>query len=95
MIALNLGKEALNLQFRELNIEEKKKLGHPEGVKFVGPLTQELQQHTNIGKDFIITKVNSIRVKNLDQFFEAVKDKRNLLFGGTYPDGTHTHYYID
>ncbi len=94
MILLNLGKEALNLQFRELSVEEKKQLGHRDGIKYVGPSTFG-ESHTNIGKDFIITKVNSRCVKNMDQFFEAVKNKKSLMLGGTYPDGTHAHYYID
>ncbi len=84
---LELGK--LGFDLRDLNRDEVRVLG-VDGVRVTSIVRGSKIDMTNMQPDFIITKINDIRVKDLDEFMKILESSNGKValegFYETYPD---------
>ncbi len=53
-------------------------------------------KNANIGEGFIITRVDKIEVKDVDQLLKILSEKKNegVLLQGIYPNGRNAYYGV-
>ena len=84
----------LGADFETLSIEESKELGISGGVRISKLYPGKLRQQTEVREGFIITGVNSAKVKDTDQLMSAIEEREGgVMLEGVYPDTPGVHYY--
>lgn len=83
----------LGFELRDLAPSEQKRIG-TEGVKVASIYRGSKIERTEMDPDYIITKVNDIRVKSLAEAVTALKDaKDKVLLEGFYENYPGEYYY--
>jgi serine protease Do len=85
----------LGVELAELTRDEKKALNLTGGVKVVAINAGLIRQNTDVKKGFIIVKVNNERIATIDDFINAIENRKGgIMLEGFYLSNPQTlHYY--
>ena len=87
--------KTLGAKFNDVNKELKLEL-KLEGGAQVESIFQGKFKNANISEGFIITRVDKVEVKDVDQLLEILSEKKNegVLLQGIYPNGRNAYYGV-
>jgi serine protease Do len=87
--------KTLGAKFNDVNKELKLEL-KLEGGAQVESIFQGKFKNANISEGFIITRVDKMEVKDVDQLLEILSEKKNegVLLQGIYPNGRNAYYGV-
>ena len=86
--------ESLGADFSSLDKADAARVGISGGVVVKNIKDGVLGSQTNMRPGFIITKIGSIRVQNVEELQDALsKQGRNFQIEGMYPDSDQVYYY--
>lgn len=87
--------KTLGAKFNDVDKELKVEL-KLEGGAQVESIFQGKFKNANIGEGFIITRVDKIEVKDVNQLLEILSEKKNegVLLQGIYPNGRNAYYGV-
>ena len=87
--------KTLGAKFNDVDKELKVEL-KLEGGAQVESIFQGKFKNANIGEGFIITRVDKIEVKDVDQLLKILSEKKNegVLLQGIYPNGRNAYYGV-
>lgn len=87
--------ELFRSKLAEVSEVDKRRLGIEGGVKVTAQLSGKLAQRTHMCSGFIIYTINEEPIHTMQDFANAVADKKGVMLGGVYPDGRRDHYYLE
>jgi len=87
--------ELIQSKLADITETDRLRLGLEGGVKVTAQLSGKLAQRTNMCSGFIIDTINDQPVRNMEDFTNAVTDKKGVMLGGVYPDGRRDRYYLE
>ena len=83
----------LGFDLRDLNSNEIRRLGM-DGVRVTSIIRGSVIDATNMQPDFVITKINDRRVKDLDEFMKALDEiNGRVVLEGFYEDYPDVYFY--
>jgi Do/DeqQ family serine protease len=86
--------EALGAQFSDLTASEKKQMGISGGVKIVKLEEGALSKNVRIKEGFVITKIDSKPIANLEQLKQVLVNKKGYIaIEGRYPNDPTQYFY--
>jgi Do/DeqQ family serine protease len=86
--------KALGVDFKAVDKDVARELGIDGGIEVAKLYTGKLQKYTNIREGFIITKVDSRKVKSVDELVDVLQNKKGgVMLEGVYPDLPGDYYY--
>ncbi|MBL6448078.1 Do family serine endopeptidase [Fulvivirga sp. 29W222] len=96
-IAAGAGKallKELGVELQEISNEDKQKYSIKNGVIVTRLYAGKLSEYTDIKEGFIITSVNNIPIKSVDDFISAVGSQQGgIMLEGIYPGDPTIYYY--
>ena len=73
---------------------EKQRLGIRGGVKVLSNLSGKLAQRTHMCSGFVICTINDQTINTIQDFQNAIENKKGVMLSGVYPDGRMDRYYL-
>lgn len=87
--------ELFRSKLADITDMDKRRLGLEGGVKVTAQLSGKLAQRTHMCTGFIINTINEQPIRNMQDFTNAVANKKGVMLGGIYPDGRCDRYYLE
>ena len=82
-------------KLKKVTEEEKQQLGIAGGLKVTNRLSGKLAERTNMPPGFVIRMVDQKPIQSLEDFINAIDNKKGVMIEGIYPDGCCDHYYLE